>query len=169
MAEELRPLLARLSREVRETVNMMVLEYDQALIIQQVVGPETVTVAGVVGQTMPLHATSNGLVLLSTLSDEAMVRLLPPVLPRYGKHTITDRDLLLAEVARVRRTGISVVHEALADGLCTAAVLVTKNVSRPVAISTPVPTHRFHEKEEQLVSALVEIRDQIERRNTHDG
>jgi DNA-binding IclR family transcriptional regulator len=165
LAAELRPLLHSLSKEVRETVNLSVLEHDKALIIAQVVGPEMLTVAGDVGETLPLHATSLGLVLLSTLSDDVIRRLLPPVLERFTEQTITDREVLLAEVGEVRTTGISMCREVYLPGLCSVAALVTKNVSRPVAISIPAPSHRFYGQEEHLVRALLRLREQIERRH----
>lgn len=165
LAAELRPLLRDLSREVRETVNLAVLEHDKALIIAQVVGPEVLTVAGMVGETLPLHATSNGLVLLSTLSDDAIRRLLPPVLERFTEQTITDREVLVAELGDIRTTGISVCREVYLPGLCTIAILVSKSLIRPVAISIPAPSSRFFGREEHLDNALRRLREEIERRH----
>jgi DNA-binding IclR family transcriptional regulator len=159
---EFRPLLLSLSSEVGETANLSVLEHDNAVVIAQVVGPKVLTVTGEVGEPLPSHVTSSGLALLSVLSDAELRRLFPEVLEAWTENTITDRELLLAEIAKIRTTGIAVAREYYTAGLCSVAVVVTKNVDRPVAISLPVPSFRFEEQEARLVDALLRRRAWVE-------
>ncbi len=162
LAFRLRPHLVRLSDKVRETANLTVLEHDGVLLIDQVAGQELLTVFGTIGELLPSHCTSNGKVLLGNLSDEEVRRLLPEQLARYTSRTITDRDVLLAELKEVRKAGISFSLEEYADGVCSVGTLITKGVERAVAISIPVPAQRFYGREEELLAALASAREDIE-------
>src|SRR5262249_28053486 len=67
-----------------------------------------VRVNAAVGDRIPAHCTSTGLALLASLDDAHVERLLPrKLLPVTGK-TLTRRDALLAEVARIRNRGYAI-------------------------------------------------------------
>ena len=68
LVQEARPILRRLAADTGETVNLVVLSGGAALYIDQIVGPSTLSSYNWVGQHIPLHATSNGKVLLAGLT-----------------------------------------------------------------------------------------------------
>ena len=61
---EARPICRRLASDTGETINIAVLSDHAALYVDQVAGSSTVQPHNWVGQRIPLHATSNGKVLL---------------------------------------------------------------------------------------------------------
>ena len=80
--QEARPICRKLAADSGETVNIAVLSDRSALYLDQVAGQSALQSHNWVGQHIPLHATSNGKVLLSGLSaDEVDNRL--PRLPSY--------------------------------------------------------------------------------------
>src|SRR5690242_1078120 len=86
VVQEARPISRKLAADTGETVNVAVLADRSALYLDQVAGQSALQSHNWVGQHIPLHATSNGKVLLSGLSsDEVDSRL--PKLPSYTSDT----------------------------------------------------------------------------------
>src|SRR5579875_2944096 len=67
VVQEARPICRRLAADTGETVNVAVLSQSSALYLDQVAGSSSLQAHNWVGQHIPLHATSNGKVLLSGL------------------------------------------------------------------------------------------------------
>ena len=76
------PVCRQLAADTGETVNIAVLSESSALYLDQVAGSSALQPHNWVGQHIPLHATSNGKVLLSGLDDAALDEVLGD-LPRY--------------------------------------------------------------------------------------
>ena len=99
-----RPMCKRLAAETGETINLAVLVDSTALYVDQIAGEAALQPHNWVGQRIPLHATSNGKVLLAHLSRDEVDRLVPH-LERHAPRTVTRRTTLhrqLAEVAQAR-------------------------------------------------------------------
>src|SRR6476659_5073621 len=90
LVQESRGVARQLALRTGETVNVAVLSDGAALYMDQVAGSSALQPHNWVGQRIPLHATSNGKVLLSVLSERELDAALPH-LPRYTDHTITSR------------------------------------------------------------------------------
>ena len=71
LVQEARPVCRQLAADTGETVNIAVLSESSALYLDQVAGSSALQPHNWVGQHIPLHATSNGKVLLSGLDDAA--------------------------------------------------------------------------------------------------
>jgi DNA-binding IclR family transcriptional regulator len=115
-----------------------------------------------VGQHIPLHATSNGKVLLSGLDDAGLDKMLG-ALSRYTSLTITRRSQLREELTRVRAEGYAVAVDELEVGL-TAAAAPIRNAHGDVVASMSVsgPTFRLTPERVEdvlplLVAAAVEV------------
>src|SRR5215210_4314290 len=128
VVQEARPVCRRLAAESGETVNLAVLSEGSALYVDQVSGGSGLPSHNWVGQHIPLHATSNGKVLLSGLEPaEVELRLGhasgdgPADLPAYTHRTITDRADLLQELETVRTEGYAVAADELEVGLTALA------------------------------------------------
>src|SRR4051795_12222204 len=85
LVTEARPVCRQLATDTGETVNITVRSETSALYLDQVAGSSAVQSHNWVGQHIPLHATSNGKVLLSELTDAELKKAGPT--PRRG----TDR------------------------------------------------------------------------------
>ena len=88
LVQEARPVCRQLAADTGETVNIAVLSESSALYLDQIAGSSALQPHNWVGQHIPLHATSNGKVLLSGLDDAQVKELLGTPLPlhRHDDH-----------------------------------------------------------------------------------
>lgn len=124
LVQESRPVTARLAQRVRQTVNVVTMSGGHALYLDQVAGSATRQAQNWVGQRIPLHATSNGKVLLSELPAERLDELLAEPLAGFTPYTVTDADELRAQLGTVRRRGYAVAVDELEVGLTAVAAPV---------------------------------------------
>lgn len=115
-----RPMCKQLAAETEETINLAVLVDSTALYLDQIAGSAALQPHNWVGQRIPLHATSNGKILLAHL-DPAEVDELVPRLEAHTPRTITDRAALHRELAEVRERGYAVAVDELEEGLTAMA------------------------------------------------
>jgi DNA-binding IclR family transcriptional regulator len=168
VVQEARPICRKLAADSGETVNIAVLSDRSALYLDQVAGQSALQSHNWVGQHIPLHATSNGKVLLSDLSSEEVDQRLPR-LPSYTPGTVTSRARLRRELAEVREQGYAVAVDELEVGL-TAIAAPIRNAHGDVIASLSVsgPTFRLGEtKVKELVPTVVDASDEVSRRLGH--
>jgi DNA-binding IclR family transcriptional regulator len=144
VVQEARPPAKALAQATGETVNIAVLSEGAALYLDQHTGGAALPSHNWVGQRIPLHATSNGKVLLSGMADGDVRVLLGQRLPAFTASTITDPATLVAQLAGVRERGYVVVVDELEQGL-TAVAAPIRNLHGDVVASMSVsgPTFRF--------------------------
>ena len=163
IVQEARPIAKMLAEETGETINVAVLSDGAALYLDQAASTASVQSHNWVGQRIPLHATSNGKVLLSGLSEDSIRSTLAAKLPRFTPHTVTSIPQLLTQVAEVAATGSSLVIDELEVGL-TAVSAPVRNAHGDViaSISASGPSFRFTEVKARsardlLMSAAADI------------
>lgn len=123
LVQDLRPYLEKVLREVRQTVNLGVLNDLQVAYVDCLIPNHAVSLYTPPGLLVPAYATSLGKALLAHLSapqlDYALSRLqLEPLTPR----TIASKTRLKAVLEEVRRTGYAVDDGELhRDVQCVAA------------------------------------------------
>lgn len=154
LVQEARPISRQLAADTGETVNLAVLSDGSALYLDQVAGSSALQPHNWVGQHIPLHATSNGKVLLSGLDDHELDAALG-TLSTYTEHTITRRAKLRDELARVRDQGYALAVDELEVGL-TAVAAPVRNAHGDVVASMSVsgPTFRLGPERLDHVVAL---------------
>jgi len=165
VVQEARPMCRRLAAETRETVNIAVLSDNSALYLDQVAGSSGIQSHNWVGQHIPLHATSNGKVLLSELAKERLDSAITK-LPAYTSNTITTKKELRAELARVRELGYATAVDELEPGL-TAVAAPIRNVYGDVVASMSVsgPTFRLSgDRFDDIVEKVREAALEVSRR-----
>lgn len=163
IVQEARPITKLLAEATGETINIAVLSDGAALYLDQASGPASVQSHNWVGQRIPLHATSNGKVLLSGLSEHGIRSVLGAKLKLYTPQTVISLPTLLAQIAEVVDTGSSVVVDELEVGL-TAVSAPVRNAHGDViaSISASGPSFRFtadkvESAREQLIRAAADI------------
>jgi DNA-binding IclR family transcriptional regulator len=135
--------LARLADTLGEAVNLAVRQGDHALNVHQVDSTHFVAAADWRGRLTPLHCTANGKVLLAFGAGGVPAEL-APLTPR----TITDPDLLRAELDRVRELGHARAVEELELGLhAVAAPVLGPSGEAVAAVSIAGPAYRLPESE----------------------
>jgi IclR family acetate operon transcriptional repressor len=129
-----RPLLADLVQETGETATLSVPGEDEAITVDFVPSPSSVASMARVGRPSVPHATAAGKVMLAFAGGALAGGSAVPVLRRYTERTITDPEILAAELAGVRERGwAEAVGEREAD-LAALAVPVTGRGDQLVAI-----------------------------------
>src|SRR3954449_142413 len=165
LVTEARPVCKQLATDTGETVNITVRSETSALYLDQVAGSSALQSHNWVGQHIPLHATSNGKVLISEL-DDAELKLAVRELPRLTDKTVKKRSQLKAQLEHIREVGYAVVVDELEVGL-TAAAAPIRNAHGDIVASMSIsgPTFRLtDERLEATVPLLVAAATEVSHR-----
>lgn len=140
-----RPYMVSLMQSTGQTVHLAILEGSEVVYAEKVEGLEAVTLRSRVGGTPPAHATSVGKCLLAFLPLEERELLLSKLpLPRFTRHTITNREAFLRHLEGVRRKGYAVDNEDHREGLrCVGAPVFDASGRAVAAVSIAGPTFRI--------------------------
>ncbi len=168
LTQEARPICRRLAARTGETVNLAVLSGGAALYVDQVTEATSLSTYNWVGQHIPLHATSNGKVLVSELEEPELGQLLGDLVA-YTPSTITDRAVLDSQLEEVRRQGWSLAADELDVGLTALAAPVRDTHGDIVAsVSVSGPTFRFDAaRVDELVPLVLAATEEITARLAH--
>jgi DNA-binding IclR family transcriptional regulator len=161
-----RPVTRRLAEELGETVNITVLSGHEALYLDQTAATAALQPHNWVGQRIPLHATSNGKVLLAHVSDKRFAELTARPLHRFTDHTTTDVATLRAQVEAVRRDGYAIAVDELEIGLTAVAAPITASDGEIAgSVSASGPTFRIPaDRVSDVATKVVEAGRQISHR-----
>jgi DNA-binding IclR family transcriptional regulator len=157
-----RPLLERLSEELHETVDLSTIKKDHLVFIDQVIGSQRLRAVSAVGDTFPLYCTANGKAYLAQLSDDAIEALVGRA---YDARTpLTRLDSLLNDLKAVRRNGVAYDREEHTLGICAVGVALHDPLGNAVAISVPVPSQRFQNRQALIADRLIATKAALESR-----
>jgi DNA-binding IclR family transcriptional regulator len=157
VVQEARPVCRRLASVTGETVNIAVLSGHSALYLDQVAGSSALQAHNWVGQHIPLHATSNGKILLSGLDEDELERTLG-ALSTYTDATITTKKRLRKELDDARTVGYAVAVDELEEGL-TAVAAPIRNAHGDVVASLSVSGPTLRLDEARVKEVVPELRD----------
>ena len=144
VVQESRPVCRALAQEVGETVNLAILSGRDVLYLDQAAGPAALSPHNWAGQRIPLHATSDGKVLLAYLPEAERAEHLAPPLARFTARTITDIARFSGLLAEVRQRGFATAAEELEAGLTAIAAPVRDAEGRVIAsVSASGPSFRI--------------------------
>jgi DNA-binding IclR family transcriptional regulator len=162
LVTEARPVCRQLATDTGETVNITVRSETSALYLDQVAGSSALQSHNWVGQHIPLHATSNGKVLISEMGD-AELKAAVRELPRLTDRTVTKRSELKGQLEHIREVGYAVVADELEVGLTAAAAPIRNahgDIVASMSISGPsfrLTDERLEETVPMLVAAATEV------------
>jgi DNA-binding IclR family transcriptional regulator len=130
------PHLARLSAELDETVNLVVLDGPDALFLDGVQSRQPLRVATRTGARLPAYATAGGKVLLAHIPYQSLRSLYPDDLRRVTQFTLPDMEALQHDLQKVRERGYATnLGEHLTE-VYAIGVPVRGEDGRPVAAVT---------------------------------
>ena len=155
--QRLEPVMEELRQATRETV-ILGKRHRQGIVYLAVLeGPQVIRYSARPGDRKPLHSTSIGKALLSTLAEEDLRKLLTEMsLPRVTASTITESDQLMADVEMGRRAGCLVTRgENVSDVTALAVPLAINNEFYGLAVAGP--SHRMDACETEIRAALGEV------------
>ncbi|HVZ52675.1 MAG TPA: IclR family transcriptional regulator [Pseudolabrys sp.] len=157
-----RPFLEKLSQELHETVDLSTVKKDHLVFIDQVIGAQRLRTVSAVGETFPLTCTANGKAYLAQLSDSAVEALVGRGYDARTPKSITRFDALIDELKAVRRSGVAFDREEHTLGICAAGVAMHDPLGNAVAISVPVPTQRFVNRQAHIAERLLATKRAME-------
>ena len=114
-----------------------------------------------VSSRSPLHCSSLGKALLAALDDESVVQIVETIgLERTTEFSITDRDELLADLARTRERGYSIDRQEAVAGVFCVGAPVRDHAGRSIAAMSLSTIKDFFDAERtgpQVAAAAVDI------------
>jgi IclR family transcriptional regulator, pca regulon regulatory protein len=151
------PHLERLTEQVGESSSVAVLDDADIVYVARVARRRIMTAAIEVGTRLPAYLTSMGRVILAELPAAERRRRLD--IPRQGRtpFSITDPEVLDAELTRIRRQGWALVDQELEEGLRSIAVPLHDRPGSVVAgmnVSASARRGSVEEIRAQLLPAL---------------
>lgn len=151
-----RPALERLAEETGETVNLSVARRNAVVAIDQIDPADADLLLNYLTKPLPLHCTSNGKVVLASLSAAQLDAVLAAPLDRRTPQTVVDPARLRESVAEVRRNGYAITVGELNPGINGVSSGVVDDQGKLAAIiSVSAPAHRL--PEERLHAAVPAI------------
>jgi DNA-binding IclR family transcriptional regulator len=169
------PVLEDLADRTRETVNLGVLSVGAVVYIDQVTGTRSIVAVSWVGRRTPLHATSNGKILLSAMTDTELDRHLSQPLEALTERTIVDPTALRAQLREITARGYAQTMEELEQGLNAVAAPVRQadghvaaalSVSGPAFRMRPIDLPRIARDTMEAADAISRRLGYVERRRS---
>jgi DNA-binding IclR family transcriptional regulator len=157
------PYLKKLSLELHETVELVVLVGEDALLTDQYVPQRSLRVVAEVGDRFPLYCTACGKALLAELPRAEAEELIPQTITPLTSHTIVDRRALLEEIDAVRSAGVAYDHQEHTLGVSAVGAALRDAGGAMAAITVAMPAARLEGQEERVAVALLLARDDIQK------
>ncbi|NYI99248.1 DNA-binding IclR family transcriptional regulator [Streptomonospora nanhaiensis] len=144
LTQQSRRVCEDLASDLGETVNIAIPSGDMVVNIDQVRGASAVVSQNWIGRQNPLHSTSTGKVLLAHMRPTDQRRILRGRLERLTPDTITDPDVLRAEIEEILERGYATAVEELEVGLNAVAAPIRGLTGEVIAaLSASGPSYRM--------------------------
>lgn len=138
-------ILQRLSEQIGETCNIAIPDRNGMRYIDRVETRWPLRVQLPIGVHVPFYCTASGKLYLSTLRKSQQRHLLKTlVLEKRAPNTITDPDVILNGLNRIRQNKIGTDNEEMAEGMVAIAVPIKDESGRLAAtLAIHGPTQRM--------------------------
>jgi IclR family KDG regulon transcriptional repressor len=114
------PYMRRLQDQLNESVQLVIMDNDEAIYIEKVESTQPVHLYTRIGRRAPLYAGACPRVLLSFLSDQEIARILSLPKQDYDIHSTFNKEEVWEKILETRRNGYSYSDSELVEG--TAAI-----------------------------------------------
>jgi len=160
-----RHYLERLFEEMQKTVNFAVLEGDEILYLIRIRKEKYLPFDIRMGTKLPLYCTAMGKVILAFGDPEKTGPIIEKLEPRQlTPRTITDPNLLMEELNRVRASGYAINDEELTSLARSVAAPILNHQGFAVAavnIASPTTKCSLKEMVEIIAPRLIEVAREI--------
>lgn len=166
LARAARPVMERLAARAGATVSLSVGDGRGVVAIDQIDPPDATLVLNYRGKLLPLHAASNGKLLLSSFSESELEEVLQRPLERLTDATLVDPERLRKVVADARRDGYAVTVGEIDPGVNGISVAVRDRSGSVLALLSLSDTeHRLPAAElKQRLPLLTEAAEELQQR-----
>lgn len=168
-----RPALQALYDATGETVQLGVLAADEpaAESVDVIETRKPIRLSFQVGLRRPLYCSSIGKLLLAhqpaAWIDDYLART---KLVAYTPETVTNKTALRAELAEIRRTGLSVSHQGMFEDSSGLSAAVWNDAGQMIGgVSLVAPTYRMTRDEPRFRSLVLAAAEDVSRRLGHQA
>ncbi|MGH3435146.1 MAG: IclR family transcriptional regulator [Sciscionella sp.] len=139
------PILEQLNAETNESVNLVVRERDESVVMLRVQSTLPLRFEQHSGARFPLYTTASGKAILAFSSDaDAYIARLPRKLSQLTEQTLSSPDQLVAQIRQVRERGYSIDKEENVAGVrCVGAAVNDSDGHAQAALVIQVPAVRM--------------------------
>lgn len=169
---EAMPFLRELSSKLNQTCHMGILSDERVVYIEKLEPLQSIRMFSAIGKRVPVHSSSLGKVLLTSLDDDMILKLLNKRgLPRFTPKTITDPEQLLKEIHQAKINGYAVDNEENEENIWCIAVPVFDYRNEVIAaISTSGKHHDFIDNpNSQIITIMKQASYSISQRMGYKG
>ena len=156
--EAAREHLVELGKATNETVHLSLLDRRRGctVLIDRVDCEQPIRTWKPLGTVGIMHTTSTGLAILSRLPDKDLDEVIGAGLDRLTERTVTDPDVLKADLAEIRSRGYSVNHGRNRPDICAIGAPILDTSGYPVAATCiTMPAFRFDPDRQEEWGAAV--------------
>ena len=158
------PYLDDLMEITGETINLVMREGDRIVYIEKKESLHSMRICTKIGQQLPLHCTGAGKAILAFLPFEEINAILSRTSFRsFTKNTITNKEVLLEQMAEIQKNGYATDVEELEYGLICIGAPIFNQKNQPIAgisISGPI-TRMTSPVQKKICSRLIEATTMI--------
>ncbi len=151
------PHIRKLHEETGETVHLGLMSGLEVIYLDKIESKQTVRMHSQVGNASPLYCTGVGKAMLALLPDEECAEKAAQFdYVRHTETTLYTPELLLAEIPKIRESGISHDREEHEPGICcVAAGLGGPEAGIIAGVSVTGPSFRISQQERDRWQPLV--------------
>jgi len=151
-------VMRQLMERTGETSILTIRDGEHSVCVHKVESLHSVRMTAQIGLHSPLYAGGSNKVLLAYIPEAERARLLDRIdLCPYTDRTITDRALLEAELATIRRLGFAYSDSEVEEGIAAVGAPVFDFTGlAAAAISVAGPSTRVWSRRDHLVTAVKE-------------
>ena len=161
------PFIARLNRDLDETVHLTILDHDEVLYLDCLESRKRLRTYSVIGVRAPLHCTAVGKAIMAHLDAGTVDRIIRTQgLAAFTSGTITTRTALDEELERTRKRGYAVDNMEHEEHLrCVGAPIRDYNGRAFAAISVSGPSQRITARAvPEIARKVVETAEAVSKR-----
>ncbi len=160
-----RPFMAQLSQQFRETVFLGTFDLHQGItIVEKSDSPADLKITAPVGTRIPLFAGATGKVFLANMPEPDIKKLLKETkIPRFTEKSITNTQDYIKDLRQVRQNGYATDFEEYLSGVNAIAVPLMAPWGQVAGAIWMVGfSHSFvNEKLDQAITSTIQAAEQI--------
>lgn len=147
--------MEQLRLSTRETIHLAIPDGKDVIIIERLDSPLPLRAIRPVGLRIPLHACSNGKVVLAAMQNDGFAEYLSGPLCAWTRHTITDARILSNNIRATRALGYAINLEETYEGFCAVAAPIRSDGGSTIgSISISCPSVRLPASKQSLCGKM---------------
>lgn len=156
-----------LARDIDEIVYFGIPDGENVMYMEGAFPEKFYNIRWVQGMTAPLVCTAIGKAMLAYMDEDFIDRILSKPLQRYTDYTITDPDIMKAELMLTKKRGYSTDNMEHEYGIkCVGVPVFDHTGSLMGALSTTGPSLRFSEEQSVVFVSMLKEKAEMIRRNS---